>query len=299
MMFYSCSSMKNPEKPELQNKTEGYFYKARDGSQLFIYEYQPGENYNSTIFIISGITGINHNSENDIITLLSNNENRIVIVHPRGTGYTDGIRGDISRFGLFIDDYKEIIMADRDYRSGLHPIFLFGHSMSTAVTLAVASELVNINGAILVNPPYLLKSAKGMTPGLGQYIKYACYMIFARHKPIVNMAGDPSVIENKEDKAESVQRVNDTLLVKYFSMYYMNESRKLIKSIPEYCREADYPLLLIYGLKDNIVDKKGCDLIYETWKNRDKKYILVENGSHGKSTVKLAGTDILEWMKDK
>ncbi|MBI5476791.1 MAG: hypothetical protein HY964_08665 [Ignavibacteriales bacterium] len=53
----------------------------------------------------------------------------------------------------------------------------------------------------------------------------------------------------------------------------------------DYSKTADYPLLLINGEKDNIVDKKGCDLIFGNWKHEDKRYVLIENGSHGKSTV--------------
>jgi esterase/lipase len=50
--------------------------------------------------------------------------------------------------------------------------------------------------------------------------------------------------------------------------------------------KADYPLLLIYGMHNNIVDKKGCDLIYKHWQHENKEYKLMESGSHGKSTVK-------------
>lgn len=102
--------MKNFAKPEVKVKSEGFFYKARDGCKLFIYDYRPVENYKAAIFMISGITGINHHAEKDIIQLLSNNENRVVVIHPRGTGYSDGIRGDISNFNDFITDYSEIIM---------------------------------------------------------------------------------------------------------------------------------------------------------------------------------------------
>ena len=54
---------------------------------------------------------------------------------------------------------------------------------------------------------------------------------------------------------------------------------------------------LIYGMKDSIVDKKGCDLMYENWKYKNKKYKLIENGSHGKSTVLLAKDIINDWVK--
>lgn len=290
---------KNLTKPEVIDKSEGFFYKVRDGCKLFIYDYRPVENYKSTIFIISGITGINHHNEKDIIEMLSNRENRVVVIHPRGTGYSDGARGDISNFSDFINDYSEIIMNDKDYDSKWHKIFLYGHSMSTAVLLAAAVSLKNIAGSILVNPPYIQKKAKGMSPTIGQYVKYAWYYLFAKHKPIVNMAGDPSKIENEEDRREAEKKADDSLLVKYFSMRYMNEVRKLINSTLYYCKKADYPLLLIYGMKDTIVDKTGCDLIYKNWKHENKQYQLVENGSHGKSTVIQSKEIINKWVRDK
>ena len=292
----SCSSMKNSERPIASSDNEGCFFVTKNGCKLFIYDYQPIENYNATLFLISGITGINHIAEKDIIEQLGNNENRVVVIHPRGTGYSEGKRGDISDFTVFINDYVEIIKYDKDYNSKLHKILLFGHSMSTAVLLAIASKMENVGGAILVNPPYLLKKAKGMTPGFSQYFKYAWYYLFEKHKPIVNMAGDPTKIKNEEDKKESELRINDPLLVKYFSMYMMMESRKIMNSMIDYSKTANYPLLLIYGEKDNIVDKKGCDLIFEAWKCEKKEYISVKNGTHGKSTVILSKESICQWM---
>ncbi len=297
-LLSGCVSMNNYSKPDIINEKGGYYFKTIDNINLFIYDYQPIENYTSTIFFISGITGINHDAEKDIIELLSNKKNRIVVIHPRGTAFSEGKRGDISDIKLFINDYREIIMKDTDYLTNKHPIFLYGHSMSTSVLMAVAIDLKNIDGAILINPPYLQKAAKGMSPTFGQYIKYASYMLFAKHKPIVNMAGNPSLIENESDRQESEQRLNDTLLVKYFSMYYMNETRKLLNSMIDYAKKADFPLLLIYGLKDPIVDKKGCDLIFENWKNPDKTYCIIENSSHGKSTVLEAKNIILEWIEE-
>jgi alpha-beta hydrolase superfamily lysophospholipase len=297
LTFYACTSEKNPDKPTIINENEGYFHTTRDGYKLFIYNYQPIDQYKATIFIISGITGINHHNEKDIIELLSNKGNRVVVIHPRGTGYSDGKRGDIENFTDFTHDFTEIISNDMDYKSKQHKVFLFGHSMSTSVLLASAENLKNIAGAILVNPPYIQKKAKGMSPSIGQYIKYASYSIFVKHKPIVNMAGDPSKIENEEDRKDSENKANDTLLVKYFSMYYMMETRKLLNSTLDYCKKADYPLLLIYGMKDNIADKTGCDLMYEKWKPENKTYKLIENGSHGKSTVLLAKDIINTWIK--
>ena len=297
--FISCNEMNNLSRPEITDNEPGTFITVKDGLKIFVYEYMPATDYNCTVFIISGITGINHHAEIELIELLANGENRVVVIHPRGTGYSEGKRGDILNFDNFINDYYEIITNDKNYNSNQHKVILFGHSMSTAILLAVADKLENIGGAILVNPPYLQKKAKGMSPSFQQYIKYACYMIFAKHKPIVNMVGDPALIVNEEDRRESEQRVNDSLLVKYFSMYVMLESKKIMDSMIDYAKNADYPLLLIYGAKDNIVDKKGLDMIFEFWKFEIKQYTIIENGTHGKSTVMHAKSVISDWIDER
>jgi len=287
--------MQNPSKPKIPSDSEGHFFRTKDGNNIFVYDHTPVQAYEATIFIISGITGINHHKEKEVIEQLSNGKNRVVVIHPRGTGYSDGKRGDISDFSLFIEDYIEIITHNKDYKL-IKPTILFGHSMSCAILLAIAEKTEHISGAILVNPPYIRKVSKGMSPGFGEYLKYAAYYIFARHKPIVNMAGNPELIENEEDRKESEARANDPLLVKYFSLHTMLQSQKIMKHMIDYSQKAKYPLLLIYGLSDNIVDEKGCDLIYKNWNNTNKKYYKIENGSHGKSTVRLADEIINDWI---
>jgi alpha-beta hydrolase superfamily lysophospholipase len=228
---------------------------------------------------------------------LSNNENRVVVIHPRGTGYSEGKRGDNSDLSDIIGDYTEIIKSDKFYNESNRKIILFGHSMSCAIALKVAGELQKTDGIILVNPPYKLKSAKGMTPGVRDYLRYIGYYIFAPHVPVVNMSGDPSIIENEADRRESEVRSNDSLLVKYFSMHYMSESKKIMDAMVKNARLADYPLLLLYGENDIIVDKAGCDEIYSAWKNQKKNYEIIKEGSHGKSTVMIGAKIISQWIE--
>lgn len=297
ILLTSCAGYHNFARPQIPDNEEGSFYKTKDGTELFIYRKSPVKNSNTSIYIISGITGINHKKESDMIQLLGNEQYRVVVIHPRGTGYSEGVRGDINNFKDFIDDYIEIISNDLKNMPANHKTILFGHSMSSAITLNIADSLKKIDGVILVNPPYKLKSSKGMTPKISDYLKYAGYMIFAPHTPIVNMSGDPSLIENSEDRKESEERNNDILLVKYFSMYYMIESKKIMDKMVEFALNADYPLLLIYGNEDRIVDKAGCDSIFNNWKSNNKKYEIIKNGTHGKKTVKLSINAIHEWIR--
>jgi alpha-beta hydrolase superfamily lysophospholipase len=292
----SCSGMKNLDRPLPKENEEGTFITVRDGIKIFVYEYIPSNDFKRTIYIVSGITGINHKNEKDIIERLSNNENRIIVIHPRGTGYSEGKRGDNSDLSDFIGDYVEIIKGDKFYHDNNRKIILFGHSMSCAIALNVAVELQKTDGLILVNPSYKLKSAKGMSPGIGDYVRYIGYYIFAPRVPVVNMAGDPATINNEADRRESEARNNDPLLVKYFSMRYMSESKKIMDAMVKNARQADYPLLLLYGDNDMIVDKAGCDEIFSDWKGQKKNFEIIKEGSHGKSTVLKGSEIILKWI---
>lgn len=291
-MLTSCSGVKNIERPVPGNGETGYFREVRDGLNIFVYEYLPSESFSNTIYIISGITGINHNAEREIVKKLGNNENRVVVIHPRGTGYSEGKRGDGKSLKEFIGDYVEIIRSDKNYNDTNKKIVLYGHSMSCAIAIMVGNELPGADAIILVNPPYKLKPAKGMSPGFKEYLRYVAYYLFAPHKPVVNMAGDPSVIEDEQDRIEAEIRNNDTLLVKYFSMHYMNESKKAMDAMVKNGQKANYPLLLLYGENDNLVDITGCDEIFAAWGCKDKRYEIIKGGSHGKSTV-LNGIDLI------
>lgn len=291
----SCSRAENSVRPTPVNEKGGCFFTARDGSKIFIREYIPGVKPASTVYLMSGITGINHRAEKEIIDILSNNTNRVVVVHPRGTGYSEGKRGDTAPDDI-IEDYCEIINNDDAYMPGNQNVILFGHSMSCAFALEVAVKLPGLAGLILVNPPCKLKPAKGMSPGFSDYLKYVGYYVFAPHAPVVNMAGDPALIKNESDRLESELRNKDSLLVKYFSMRCMSESKKIMDAMVDNAREADIPLLLLYGENDNIVDKTGCDEIFSAWHCDKKCYVTIKDGSHGKSTVVRGAYIISKWI---
>jgi len=80
----SCSGMKNPNRPSPEENEPGSFITVRDSTKIFVYEFIPNSDFKRTIYIVSGITGVNHKSEKDIIELLSNKEDRVVVIHPPG-----------------------------------------------------------------------------------------------------------------------------------------------------------------------------------------------------------------------
>ena len=294
-LLRSCGALKNQPQPAAPADANGAFQTMADGTRIYVYAYSPNANHQRTVYILSGITGINHLREMDLVRALAGAENRVVVIHPRGTGYSDGPRGDVGDFDKILADYLAVI--NRDQGSGKR--FLFGHSMSTAMAIAIAGQVRDLAGTVLVNPPIRRKSSEGMTPTAGEYIKYALYYILAPHTPIVNMAGEPEKIKNPEERLEAEARNNDPLLVKYFSLYCMMNSQKLMDAMIGKSKHCDTPLLLLYGTTDSLVDKSGVDELFAAWKDNRKKYMLVDQGPHGKLTVLKAQAAIRDWIKEQ
>lgn len=48
-----------------------------------------------------------------------------------------------------------------------------------------------------------------LLPSFGDYLKYAFHYIFASHKPIENMAGNPALIQDEADRIKAEARAND------------------------------------------------------------------------------------------
>lgn len=285
----------NPPRPACSPAANGRFYTARDGTKIFVFTRLPDAAWDRTVYVLSGITGINHEREADLVAALSGGTNRIVVIHPRGTGYSEGARGDLTSFDEVLEDHVEIVNADAESGERI----LFGHSMSTALAVAIAPRVERLAGVVLVNPPVATKASEGMTPGIFAYAKYALYMIFAPHVPVVNMAGNPAQINDPEERAEAEARKGDPLLVHYFSMLCMLASKRLMDSMVTRARTSKAPLLLVYGAKDSIVERRGCERLFDAWACVDKRFLSIADGPHGKRTALEAAPTIREWARSR
>jgi pimeloyl-ACP methyl ester carboxylesterase len=171
--------------------------------------------------------------------------------------------------------------------------------MSCAVAMSAALHMNRLDGIILVNPPYRRKVSEGMTPTWWEYIRYAAYYIFASHTPVVNMSGEPERIQDPQEREEARQRSLDPTLVKYFSMSTMMGVQTLMQSMVTLAQAQAVPLLLIYGEKDSVVERSGCEELLAAWKHPDKQMVLVPQGPHGKATVLGSRETIQRWIAER
>lgn len=218
------------------------------------------------------------------------------ILHPRGSGYSSGLRGDIEDYTLFLGDYQAFLHQLTKRFPG-KPLFFLGHSAGAAFALHVAATSPKaLSGLILVNPAYKLIYADGMGPSFCDYFVYAANYIFRSSALTVDMNRNPEAVKNEHDRAEGIAMQKDPLVVRYFSMRYMSAQGGIMDACDENIGAVDRPILLVQGAFDALVDPKGNDELLSLAKNSNKQKLIAANAGHGSSAVESMIPQLLGWL---
>ncbi len=296
-VFTGLSLFWDSLQPQLYSyKDEPNYFTSEDGLRLYYEDFCPNNNVSGVVLVTPGIGGIMNGDYDKFGNFLSKNGFAVYVLHPRGTSYSEGKRGDISDFNLILKDFINFI----DYIRGLYSgkqFFLFGHSLGGAIAIKLGVETDSgVSGIILVNPAYRYSRQSG--PSFWTVISYAFNYIFRPSALTVNMCSDPEKIKHPADRKEAIDRLNDPLIVKRFSMRYMAGARKIMQESLKNARVIDVPLLMIYGAEDEIIDHTGSDEIFNIWRCARKKKVVLQQAGHGIHAVNMSLKVILEWLSD-
>ena len=218
------------------------------------------------------------------------------ILHPRGAGYSSGVRGDIDDYALFLGDYKAFLQRLRE-RFAHKPLFLLGHSAGAAFALHVAATSKGpLAGLLLVNPAYKLLASPEMTPSFGDYVVYAANYLFRPSALTTDMNSKPSAIHDERDRAEALALQADPLVVRYFSMRYLFAQKSVMDGCATNIAATDAPLLLVQGESDALVDPKGNDELVAAARSPDKQKLIAPKAGHGSSAVESVIPQLVDWL---
>lgn len=218
------------------------------------------------------------------------------ILHPRGTGYSSGLRGDIKDYALFLSDYQEFLLRLGERFAG-KPLFLLGHSAGAAFALHIAATSKRaLAGVILVNPAYKLSYSEGMGPTFGDYIVYGANYVFRPAALTVDMNSNPSAVKNDLDRAEALAMHGDPLVVRYFSMRYLLAQKKIMDGCAANIAATNVPVLLVQGAADALVDPKSNDELLAAAGSSDKRKLVAPHAGHGSIAVESMIPALVDWL---
>ncbi len=219
------------------------------------------------------------------------------VLHARGTGFSDGPRGDLDDYSLFLGDLRQYLVVLSTRFPGR--VFLFGHSAGAALALELAADQPTLQGVVLINPAWKLVYGKGMGPTFGDYLTYAANFVFRPAALTVDMNRNPSAIAFAEDRAEGEAMQKDPLVVRHFSLRYLMAQSKVMERCPTNAKKLGAPLLMIEGRHDGLVDPSGTAELFALVPGPDKLKLVASEGGHGSSAVETLVEPILGWLQGR
>ncbi len=217
-------------------------------------------------------------------------------LHPRGCGFSDGLRGDLPDRRALLADHRLALDHARRTLPGL-PVFLFGHSAGGAYALHVAAHAhAELAGLILVNPAYRWNTAEGLGPTLRDYVTFAFDAVFRRSALTVDMNRDPGAVRHRADREEALAMQRDPLVVRHFSLRAMLAQRAVMNACAKNAASVDAPVLLVQGAEDALIDPRGHDAILAAVRGADKTRLVAPTGGHGASAVETMVDELVAWL---
>jgi len=221
----------------------------------------------ASIIITHGIA--EHSGRYDDITKVLNEACYTVIRYDvRGHGQSQGPRGALKSFHLFIDDLHQLVLEEK--KKAPKKIYLLGHSMGGLIVDMYGVKYQDVEGIISsAAPSYFIKDVLPL-----RFIGYK-WMGFLTKK--TNFADDQlSRIKQVED-----DYIQDPLNLKKFRFslagnMFVSGVRYLNKHIDAF----EVPILILHGENDKIVPFSFSKRLYQLIKVEDKQLITYPNNYH-------------------
>jgi alpha-beta hydrolase superfamily lysophospholipase len=250
---------------------EGTFKGAR-GLVLYYQGWLPARVPRAVVIICSGVADHGGRYPHLVQGLVS--AGYAVYAHDhRGHGRSAGVRLHVERFHLFAED----LAAFRDLAAGRHPdrpIYLFAHSMGSAVALEyVLDHAQDVAG--LISSGTALYAGEGFPPmvlAVNQFLSLVLPRLRLTKLPTEGISRD----------AAWVRATLDDPLV-YHGPGTTRLGAEIIRALAHLrprLGEIRLPLLIVQGERDILVNSKGSRMLYEQAASTDKTHKVYEGAYH-------------------
>lgn len=287
VLVSGCASFPRLSSPPLAPPADATFIEGADGVRLYLHV--EGKGPRGVVWFVLGPEITSRPPYPRLTAALHQAGFATAVLHPRGAGWSDGLRGDVDDYSKVLGDYRVFL----EVLGTARPVFLLGHSAGAAFALEVAAQAKHVAGVVLVNPAYKLVYGEGMGPSFGDYVKYAMNLVFRPSALTVDLNSNPSAIEYPPDREEAEAMQRDALTVRYFSMRYLFAQREVMGRCVENAKATKAPLLIVEGAHDALVDPAGTGEIAAA---ANAQRLQAPDGGHGSSAVETQAAAVVDWL---
>jgi alpha-beta hydrolase superfamily lysophospholipase len=225
-------------------------WETKDQYQIFAQKWVPSNEPKAVTLIVHGLG--EHSSRYEHVAQFLNGHNCAVYSFDhRGHGKSSGSRGDIPSYKIAGDDIDSLIQfIQKDFPT--LPIFLYGHSLGGAIVLyyGLTRNTSAVKGIICTSPG--LASGVPVPP-----LKLRFAKIMAAIAPKITVNNGLDVENISHDKAVVEKYNNDPLVHPLISARLAMELVSKGEWMIANANQFKYPLLLLQGGKDHLVDPKA------------------------------------------
>jgi len=204
------------------------------------------------------------------------------IMDYRGHGRSEGKKGDITDFQLYIDDLREFIEFIRKKHSG-QPFYLMGESMGGIVSINYVAQNPDLMRGVIEFAP-AVRVAMGAFSILDAFraVYYLLVYVVSPGKCIIKTKGREEV----GVKNEIHQRYDNTnpYHLDAVSPRYILQLNKFSKRAYKLGDKITSPILIFQGEEDKAVSVDGVKRFYKTIQSNDKELVLIPEAVHAMFT---------------
>jgi acylglycerol lipase len=284
-----------PQRPPVAPPPGATFFRAPDGTRLFADVDAPPVP-RAVVVIVQGVQASSGPDFPLVRAALREAGIGSATVHSRGTGFSDGPRGDAADFDLLVED-QAAFARDLQARFPRAPLVLLGHSAGGAIALELAARLGagGPAGIVLVNPAVRTR-AGGPGPSVKDVASYAFHLAVAPAQPVADMTGDPARLHDEKDRRDAQRLRADPLTARRLSLRLLTGMQAVMQRAPTSARALTAPLIIFVGLRDEIIDPSSAEEIAGAWKGTNKEVRTID-APHGTTAVEGAAADITAFVE--
>jgi len=244
----------------------------REGTRFFTQRWIPS--HPKALLILVHDVGDHSGRYNHVINYFANHGYAIATYDQRGHGLSDGRRGDIDRFGRWVEDLHTFVWETRHEIPPGTPVVLGAMSVGGLIALNYAIAYADyIDGLIIISPAIepVLEISKWK-----RWVGEKLVSLMPRLS--ITMEFDPESLSRDEQVVRDY--LEDPLVFQNFSLRtgkYILDAASVVMPLAFRIR---HPIMMIHAKEDKICSSEATRTFFERIVEPRKKLILYEGSFH-------------------